>query len=161
MKDLINNKWREDNNILYPNLLLYADGTVTIMNVLRLYNPDDSLYKMMIKPTADTTLESIMKYEEAPWCSTDIWCELQSADNIYVGGSMGMGHEGFIAKLDKNRKLLWAHSFDYTNPIRELILNDNKLIGITEHDESYIMINNDNLVDVEFVNKRYKMNIME
>lgn len=99
-----------------------------------------------------------MKYNHWDnWVSVDVWNELIVDDNQkFVSGDGSYGNEGFIAREDSEGNLVWAMFFDHTNSIKELKIENNWLIGITEHSESQIEINLNNLTDIKytFYNKK-------
>ena len=82
----------------------------------------------------------------------DAWDQAQVVheNRKYIGGEDTYGNEGFVAFENMQGDLIWAMFFDCTNPIKILKIEDNRLIGITEHSESQIEINLNELTDIKY-----------
>lgn len=157
--DALQQFWRNDKKKLPPtNCILYADGSLIILDFVIFYDPNTKKSSAQVSPLCDTNISSILKYNHWDnWISVDVWNELIVGDNQkFVSGDGSYGNEGFIAREDSEGNLVWAMFFDHTNPIKELKIENNWLIGITEHSESQIEINLNNLTDIKytFYNKK-------
>lgn len=112
---------------------LFVDGLVRSSQEITLFTHytvgQDEHYALL----ADTTVDSILKYNEDPWVAVDIfgtvkWLEEKSV----VFGSGAMGNDGFIALVAENNKLIWSYSFDFTNPVISGQIENNLFSGVTE-----------------------------
>lgn len=135
------------------NCIVYADGSVVILNFTFYTDTATQKDTAVVSPLCETTIDSLLKYKDwDSWVWVDAWnqANLIHGDKRYIGGEGAYGNEGFVACEDKAGKLIWAMFFQHTNPIKELKIEDNCLIGITEHSESQIEINLNELTDIRY-----------
>lgn len=130
--------------------IVYPDGEITVLNICRSKNPDTGELKISITPLCDTTIWSLLKYEKDIWVEVDEWSTLYNEGGYYISGDGTMGNEGFIAKTDSNNSLLWAIFLTVTNPIKNLNIVDDWLIGKNEHENGIIKINLKELTDIKY-----------
>ncbi|WP_285398408.1 hypothetical protein [Lysinibacillus sp. fls2-241-R2A-57] len=122
---VIQNNWK-NNQLPGVDGIICISGKVIIMDSYEVIDGNTSKY--FINPICETSLESIMSFNE------DIWCEIekhpqvqQHNDKIFICGEGGMGNEGFIANVDMNNNLIWAFFSTDSNPFNKLELEDNLL----------------------------------
>ena len=132
------------------NCILYPDGTITVLDFYRFYDSNENIYYFTISALCDTTLDSVLKYDDDPWVLVDEWCVISNDMGIFLSGDGAMGNDGFVAHTDCDGKLKWAMFFNQTNPIKDLEINNNYLIGISEHNDAKIEINLKQLTDIKF-----------
>lgn len=112
---------------------LFVDGLVRSSQEITLFTHytvgQDEHYTLL----ADTTVDSILKYNEDPWVAVDIFGTVKWAEEkSVVYGSGAMGNDGFIALVAENNKLIWSYSFDFTNPVISGQIENNLFSGVTE-----------------------------
>lgn len=145
--------WKSDQKKLpSTNCIIYADGRVTVLDFIVLYDPNTRESSAQVSPLCDTTIGSLLKYNAwEDWTWVGVWDELVISDKQkFVCGDGSYGNDGFVACEDGEGNLLWALFSDRTNPIKSLKVVENHLIGITEHGTSQIEINLYDLTDIKF-----------
>lgn len=145
------------------NCIVYPNGTITLLEFNVFYDSDTNISHAEILPICDTTIESIMKYDDAPWVCIDEWCIIDTEIGRFSCGDGAFGNDGFVAHTDCGGKLVWALFFNKTNPIKDLKINGDFLIGQSEHDDARIEINLKQLTDIKFIyyNKGKNSNIKQ
>ncbi|WP_340026520.1 hypothetical protein MHI24_15690 [Paenibacillus sp. FSL K6-1096] len=151
MSNFIQKHWTAARELPGINCVAWADGSVTILNIETCYDPNTRERTMSCHPLCDTTIESIVKYNDDPWTIVDAWTSLDCEGGTIYGGDGQMGNEGFIACIDGGGNLVWAFFSDATNPIKHLHVEDRTLIAINEHEELRIEINLDNLTEIKLL----------
>lgn len=152
--NIIQQIWNgEQKQLPFTNSIVFADDSVVILNFTFYQDSDTGEYTAVVFPLCDTSLQSILKYNDDPWVAVDAWenAVVYHQDRKYIGGDGSYGNEGFIACEDLSGNFVWGMFFDNTNPIKELTIKENWLIGLTEHSESQIEINLENLTDIRFI----------
>lgn len=150
MKSLIMEHWSaEQRELPGMNCIAFADGTVIILDILKIHDPNNNERTMHVSPLCDTTIDSMVKYNPDCWTMIDAWTSIDYQDGTIVGGDGAMGNEGFIAYADAEDNLVWAIFFEDTNPIKKLSVNESTLNAINEHDELRIEIDLNHLVDIQ------------
>lgn len=151
MSNLILKHWTEEHELPGINCIAYADGSITILNIQTCYDPNTHEHTMSCHPLCDTTIESIVKYNDDPWTIVDAWTSIDYEGGTIYGGDGQMGNEGFIACTDAGGDLVWAFFSAATNPIKQLSIEGRTLIAVNEHDELRIEINLDNLTEMKLI----------
>lgn len=149
----IQSKWREG-KLPGINCLLFADGSVVIVNVHEIENRNTNSTHWSWFAFCDTTIGSLEKYEPDIWTDVDIFHgELSYKDEIIVFGDGSMGNEGFVASTNKNGDLNWGMFFTFSNPVYSAIIKDHILICTTEIGmEISIQLNNLTKVSIDITN---------
>lgn len=118
--------------------IVFSSGKVIIMDFYEVINSYNDTKKYFINPLCETTLESILYFND------DIWCEIQKNpkeqiynDRIFICGEGSMGNEGFIANTNKNNTLLWAFFSTSSNPFYKIELENDILKAYSTHDLIY------------------------
>ncbi|WP_081751022.1 hypothetical protein [Paenibacillus sp. FSL R7-277] len=151
MSNLILKHWTEECELPGINCIAWADGSITILNIEIFYDPNTRQRTMTCSPLCDTTIESIVKYNDDPWTIVDAWMSLDYEGGTIYGGDGQMGNEGFIACTGADGNMVWAIFSDVTNPIKQLSIEDRTLIAMNEHDELRIEINLDHLTEMRLI----------
>lgn len=113
-----------DEQLLGYDCLCHSDGNVTLLSFYHTTGPNETKH-YYASPLADTTLESIVSYNDDPWAATDIYDHLVKQELTFVCGAGAMGNEGFVAATDANG-LVWALFCSAFNPFERL-----ELVGTT------------------------------
>lgn len=152
MNDKVKELW-EGNQRRLPNFncILYSDGTVTVLDFCKIYDPNSKNYSVVIFPLCDTTLDSILKYNDDPWALIDEWCSISSDLGVFLSGDGALGSDGFVAHTDYDGELQWAMFFKQTNPIKDLKILNDYLVGLNEYEDARIEINLKQLTDIKFI----------
>lgn len=151
---IINKIWKtEEKKLPCTNCIVFGNDNVIILDFVTYYESNTKKSSAEVSPLCDTTISSILKYNPCEnWVWVDIWNELiADGKQKFVCGEGSYGNEGFVACEDLEENLIWGMFFDQTNPIAELKIIDNTLIGITEHRESQIEINLEDITDIKFI----------
>lgn len=126
--------WADD-QIIGVNSLVRSDDSVVLLNCYSVIAENGKLHFCF--PLCDTTTKSLFKYEEDIWTSFQIFCKIETENNIYVGGQGAMGNEGFIACLDSERSPIWTLFFENSNPFYEISIEEGILEAVTSLDLKY------------------------
>lgn len=144
--NIIQAHWLE-NKLVGINSLLYNSGIVTLLNVYTVSSEKEK--KQFAFPIADTTIDSLQRYNE------DIWTEIQphpnflTVDNLRIYyGEGGMGNEGFVAATDATG-LVWALFSTESNPFIKMKIDNRVLFAYS--DLFLYKINFDMLTDIEVI----------
>ncbi|MFC9541579.1 hypothetical protein ACFTQ7_17130 [Lysinibacillus sp. NPDC056959] len=137
INEFIQTNWK-NNQLPGVDSVIYSSGKVIIMDSYEVFDGNNTNY--FINPLCETSLESIMSFNE------DIWCEIEKHpqvkhhhDSIFICGEAGMGNEGFIANVDKNNNLIWAFFSTISNPFNKLELEDHLLKAHATSDLIYVI----------------------
>ncbi|WP_434748929.1 hypothetical protein [Paenibacillus amylolyticus] len=150
MNSLIMEHWSaEQRELPGMNCIVFADGKVIILDIRTYVDPNNNERTMYCSPVCDTTMDSVVKYNDDCWTMVDAWTSVDYQGGKIIGGDGQMGNEGFIACADAEDRLVWGIFFEDTNPIKTLSVNGNTLIAINEHDELRIEINLQTLLDIQ------------
>ncbi|MFV0351188.1 MAG: hypothetical protein ACK5JF_02600 [Oscillospiraceae bacterium] len=150
MSTLITTHWNSEDRML-PGIdcIAYPNGSVTLLNMYSLYNPNNQQTSYYCRPLCDTTIESIEKYDATYWTRVDEWASLPYQGGKLYAGDGAMGNQGFIAHADANDQLVWGIFFENTNPIKSLEIKGTTLCAINEHTKLQIEINLECLTDIQ------------
>lgn len=144
-------KWfKDDTNLPCTNCILYADGKIIILNCTTYYNSETKKSRTVIRPLCDTTLDSILMYNQKPWVAVDEWSSISDGTGTYISGGGAYGSDGFVAHTDMEGNFIWGMFFNFTNPIKDLKIEADHLTGISEHDDAKINVDLHNLTDISF-----------
>lgn len=150
MNSLIMEHWSaEQRELPGMNCIAFANGNIIILDIRKYYNPNNNERTVHCSPLCDTTMDSVVKYNDDCWTLVDAWTSVDYQGGKMVGGDGQMGNEGFIAYVDADDRLVWAIFLEDTNPIKRLSVNDNTLIAINEHEDLRIEIDLQNVVDIK------------
>lgn len=131
-KCVIQDKWRES-FVLGYDCLAYGDGRVVFANAYSLYDPNNGETTLYWTPLCDTTVESILRYNDDIWKEVDIFHgALEFEGQKIVFGDGGMGNEGYIASITPDNELNWSMFFTNSNPIMRAEMNGRTLIAYGE-----------------------------
>lgn len=162
MNDKVKELWGRRKKML-PNFncILYPDGTVTVLNFFKIYDSNVKTYHVVISPLCDTTLDSVLKYHDNPWVLIDEWHRVSNDSGIFLSGEGAFGSDGFVAHTNFDGELKWAIFFNQSNPIKELNIHNDYLVGLSEHENAKIEINLKQLTDITFTYmENHKMTFM-
>lgn len=152
MKKIIQEIWKsEQKKMPCFDVIVYPDDTLTVLDFRVFYDPNTQKSTAEVTPLCDSDLASVLKYNPDCWVGVDKWTSLHHENRRYLGGEGSYGNEGFIACEDLEGNLIWAMFFENTNPFCELKIQDNWLIGISEHRDAQIEINLNNITEISFV----------
>ena len=133
-ENIIQEHW-ENKSLLGMNCILFADGSVTVLNFYTVTDGKEKQY--YVNPVCDTTLESIEKYNSDPWTEIEIHpdtLKLNNGDMICYGEG-GMGNEGFVALQDNEGRLKWAFFSTELNPFIKAVSKDqNTILAYSTYD---------------------------
>ncbi|CAI6080511.1 hypothetical protein PAECIP112173_02911 [Paenibacillus sp. JJ-100] len=150
MKSILMEHWSaEQRELPGMNCIAFANGDIIILDIRKIYDPNNNEHKMYCTPLCDTTIDSVEKYNHDCWTMVDVWASVDFRGGKIVGGDGQMGNEGFIACVDHEDQLVWAIFLEDTNPIKKLSVNDNKLIAINEHEDLRMEMDLQNVVDIK------------
>ena len=114
---IIQNKWRES-FVLGYDCIAYGDGSVVFASAYTSYDPNTYETKLYWTPLCDTTVESILKYNDDIWTEVDFFRHpFDFEGQRIVFGDGGMGNEGYIASTTPDGDLNWSMFFTNSNPI--------------------------------------------
>ncbi|MEC1180011.1 hypothetical protein P9B03_16035 [Metasolibacillus meyeri] len=135
INEIIQTNWK-NNQLPGLDSLIYISGKVIIMDCYEMIN--GNFIEKFVNPICETSIESIMFFNENIWCEIDQHPQVQyHNDKIFICGEGGMGNEGFIANVDKNHNLIWAFFSTVSNPFNKLKLEDNLLTAYSTSDLIY------------------------
>ncbi|MEX3745680.1 hypothetical protein [Lysinibacillus xylanilyticus] len=137
INEIIQSNWKR-NQLPGIDGVIDISGKVIIMDSYELI--DGSTINYIINPLCETSLESIMSFNEDIWCEIEKHPQVQQYDDkIFICGEGGMGNEGFIANVDMNNNLIWAFFSTVSNPFNKLELEDNLLKAYSTSDLIYVI----------------------
>ena len=148
--DVVQAQW-EDGNLLGANGLSYGNGMVTLFDIYYLSHAGNASKRRIynIFPRADSTIGSILKYNDDPWTAVEIYSNPIIIGNLtFVCGAGSMGNEGFVAATDVNG-LVWAFFSSESNPFNNLELVGEKLKAYSDSQVYSIDLNN--LTNIEVI----------
>lgn len=152
MHDIIKAMWEgEQRKLPRVNCIVYSDGTVTVLNFIICYSPNNKTSHVSVWPLCDTTIDSMLRYNPDIWTSVDEWSVISDESGTYLSGDGAFGNKGFVAHLSHEGQLAWAMFFDGTNPIRDLKINAGHLIGQSERGDARLEINLKQITDIRFI----------
>jgi len=151
MNTLITDHWSAKRELPGIDCIAFADGNLIMLSIQSFYDPNNHESTISCSPLCDTTIESLLKYDNEIWTLVDAWTSIDYRGGKLYGGDGQMGNEGFIACSDANDDLQWAIFFSQTNPIKTLRIEDRALLAMNEHDEIRIEINLDTLIDIKII----------
>lgn len=130
---MINSFWLQS-QLPGVNSVIKNNGEILILNCFR-----NEKGKPFCFPFCDTTIASLIKYDE------DIWTEVQVFDRfqdekrgIQVSvGEGGMGNEGFIVCTDKQDIFIWGIFFENSNPFTKVEVIENKILAYSTSGYKY------------------------
>lgn len=101
MNNLIVENWNSNERKLPDiNCIVYPDGNVTVLSYYHVHNPNTSENTGFCNPLCDTTIDSIVKYDNDIWVSVSEWVSIDYKSGKIYGGDGTMGNEGFVACVD-------------------------------------------------------------
>ncbi|MEY9972732.1 hypothetical protein ABH966_003108 [Lysinibacillus sp. RC46] len=136
INEIIQTNWK-NNQLPGIDGIIYISGKVIIMDSYEVMDGNTTNY--FINPLCETSLESIMSFNEDIWCEIEKHPQIQHNDRIFICGEGGMGNEGFIANVDMNNNLIWAFFSTASNPFYKLELEDNLLKAHSTADLIYVI----------------------
>lgn len=137
-------QWR-DKHLLGLNSLSYGDGRVTLLRIYPICSAQHKAHYVF--PIADTTIESIVKYNDDPWAEVELCRDrLTTGNTTFVCGEGAMGNEGFVAATNA-QGLLWALFSTESNPFEKLELVGSYLKAYS--DQQVYTINLENLTAIK------------
>ena len=144
---IINQKWREG-FVLGYDCIAYGDGRVVFANAYSTYDPNTHETTLYWSPLCDTTLASILKYNDDVWTKVDIFRHpFEFEGQKIVFGDGGMGNEGYIASVTPDNDLNWSLFFTNSNPIMRAEIRGRTIVAYGE--TGFIAhINIDNPADI-------------
>ena len=92
-------RW-QDQQLPHIDGVVYADGRVVLLHGMTLYN--NGIYTTTVSPLADTTLDSILRYDHDAWVEIGLTSQVERDERgrTYRCGAGAMGNEGFVACVD-------------------------------------------------------------
>lgn len=147
LNSTIQKKWREGFVVGY-DCIAYGDGRIVFANAYSAYNPNTHETTNYWSPLCDTTLASLLKYNDDVWTQIDIFRHpFEFEGQKIVFGDGGMGNEGYIASVTPENDLNWSLFFTNSNPIMRAEMQNRTLLA---HGETGFMarINIDNPADI-------------
>lgn len=151
---LIQQKWRES-YVLGYDCIAFGDGRVVFANAYSSYNPNNGETKVYWTPLCDTTVESILRYNDDIWTEVDIFRDpFEFGGQKIVFGDGGMGNEGYVASVTADNQLNWSLFFTNSNPIIGAHIEDRTIIAKGE--TGFIAhINIDNPADISITHENF------
>lgn len=147
--DIIQVQWA-NNYLLGINSISYGNGLVTLLSVYSSCNTANGVnhgLEYRVFPKADTTIDSIIKYNDDPWTEIQVYSSPVTDGKLtYICGEGSMGNEGFVAAIN-NDGLVWSLFSTESNPFNSLELIAGKLKAYSDH--QVYTINLENLVDIQ------------
>ena len=114
---VIQQKWR-DGFVLGYDCIAHDDGSVVFASAYSAYDPNTSETRLYWTPLCDTTVDSILKYNDDIWTEVDIFHgPFEFEGQRIVFGDGGMGNEGYVASTTAEGDLNWSLFFTNSNPI--------------------------------------------
>lgn len=155
MNAIIQQKWHEG-FVLGYDCVTYGSGDVVFANAYSCYDPNTGETSLHWTPLCDTTLGSILKYNDDIWTEVDIFRDpFEFEDQYIVFGPGSMGNEGYIASVTPDNDLNWSVFFTHSNPIMGAHVEGRKIIAKGE--TGFIAhINIDNPAEISVTHESYK-----
>ncbi|MCA9177380.1 MAG: hypothetical protein KDB14_23005 [Planctomycetales bacterium] len=117
MNPTLQKKWREGFVVGY-DCIAFGDGQIVFANSYSAYDPNTHETTLYWTPLCDTTLESLLRYNDDIWTEVDIFRHpLEFDGQKIVFGDGGMGNEGYVASVSSDNNLNWSMFFTNSNPI--------------------------------------------
>lgn len=151
---IIQQKWREG-FVLGYDCIAYGDGSLVFANAYSMYDPNTHETTFYWTPLCDTTVESILKYND------DIWTEAGIFDGPFefegqriVFGDGAMGNEGYVSSTTLEGHLNWSLFFTNSNPIMRAYMEGRTIVAKGE--TGFIaQINIDNPADISVTHENF------
>ena len=143
---------KKDHKLSCGNVIIYPGGNITILKYSSYHNVKTGERREYLYPLCDTTIDSIVKYDKFGWVQVSEWIgtSVDYRGGRIFGGGGAMEQDGFIACVDEAEHLIWAMSFDNTDPIESLEIKDNTLIAVSgDYFKSRLEINLNVLTDIK------------
>jgi hypothetical protein len=135
---LLEEKWQSGYG-LHIDGLVFADGRVVLCDCVKLKRDGRSI--PLASPIGDSTLDSILKYDDDPWVAlTELDRSEIAESNVKIScGEGAMGNEGYVAvtALDTGR-LIWMAFFTCSNPFEALKLVDGEILAENSYEQEWI-----------------------
>lgn len=151
--NIINTLWQSSERQLpCVDCIVFPDDKVILLDFTIYYDPNTKTNYAEVRPLCDSTMQSFLDYE-TPLVSVDAWRDACCTDenHRYMGGDGAYGNEGFLACEDLEGNLVWAMFFTKTNPIAKLEIKDKQLIATTEHGNTHLKINLNDITKIEYI----------
>jgi hypothetical protein len=132
----INNIFEEIVKLYYKDKLPIINGIITKDEFIKININNNKLYFSK----ADFDKETSLLEED---CSDiDIFREIKHKNHTLYCGEGSYGGDGFITVADENNKIIWIMFHDKINPIENIEIENNKIIGINNCNKKYEFIIN-------------------
>ena len=149
----IQQKWREGFVVGY-DCIAYGDGQIVFANAYSVYDPNTHETTLYWSPLCDTTVASLLKYNDDIWTEVDIFRDpFEFEGQKIVFGDGGMGNEGYIASVTPDNDLNWSLFFTNSNPIMRAEMRGRTIVAYGE--TGFIAhINIDNPADISVTHEK-------
>ncbi|WP_370234025.1 MULTISPECIES: hypothetical protein [Henriciella] len=154
LNETIQQKWREGFVVGY-DCIAHGTGRVVFANAYSLYDPNTHETTLYWSPLCDTTVASLLKYNDDIWTGVDIFRDpFEFEGQKIVFGDGGMGNEGYIASVTPENDLNWSLFFSNSNPIAHAEMQGRTIVAYGE--TGFIaQINIDNPADISVTHKDF------
>jgi hypothetical protein len=154
LNSTIQQKWR-DGYVVGYDCIAYGNGEIVFANAYSVYDPNTHETAIYWSPLCDTTLASLLKYNDDIWTQVDIFRHpFEFEGQKIVFGDGGMGNEGYIASVTPENDLNWSLFFTNSNPIMRAEMQDRTILAYGE--TGFIArINIDNPADISVTHANF------
>lgn len=130
----ITNRWRAGQTV-HVDGIAFRTGRVVLLEV-KTYCIGTTI-KCVASPMADTTLDSILSYDEDPWVEFTSLCAVTWDGDLRVScGEGAMGNEGFVAfGADSSSVYDWVPFCTSSNPFTHLDRDGEHILAHAGYDQ--------------------------
>lgn len=139
MNDTIQKHWFR-NELPGLDCIVKGDGSIIIFNFYKTIQ--DNKIHYYFSPLCDTTIESLEKYNDDIWTEIEVNSNQKALPNgeAFLCGEGGMGNEGFIACVARDKQtLIWALFCTGSNPFQRIELGGYKITAYSTNNYKFII----------------------
>lgn len=132
---ILEEKWKAGFG-LHIDGIVHATGQVVLCNCVKVKR--DSRSFPLASPVGDSTLKSVLRYDDDPWVAlTELDRREIAASNLKIScGEGAMGNEGYVAvaALDTGR-LIWMAFFTCSNPFESVNIINGEIVAENSYEQ--------------------------